>query len=146
MKLLRYGPEGSEKPGLLDKDGKIRDLSGVIADVGGAALSDFGWAKSLDIESLPVVEGNPRLGACVAGTGKFICIGLNYADHAAETGEDVPPEPVVFRCDCDADRITQVLKGYSAEERAGLADPDGIIRAKCEFCGKVHEIGPESLS
>ena len=57
-----------------------------------------------------------------------------------------PPEPVVFRCDCDADRITQVLKGYSAEERAGLADPDGIIRAKCEFCGKVHEIGPESLS
>ncbi len=96
MKLLRYGPEGSEKPGLLDKDGKIRDLSGVIADVGGAAISDLSWARDLDIDSLPVVEGNPRLGACVAGTGKFICIGLNYADHAAETGATVPPEPVIF--------------------------------------------------
>jgi molecular chaperone Hsp33 len=57
-----------------------------------------------------------------------------------------PPEPVIFRCDCDGDRITQVLKGYAAEDRAGLADPDGIIRAKCEFCGKTHEIGPETLA
>ncbi|MCA1444219.1 fumarylacetoacetate hydrolase family protein [Ensifer sp. IC4062] len=96
MKLLRYGPEGAEKPGVLDGAGRIRDLSGVIADVGGAALADFGWASGLDLESLPVVEGAPRLGACVAGTGKFICIGLNYADHAAESGLEVPPEPVVF--------------------------------------------------
>ncbi|MCZ4094554.1 fumarylacetoacetate hydrolase family protein [Sinorhizobium psoraleae] len=96
MKLLRYGPVGAEKPGVLDGAGRIRDLSGVIADVGGAAIADFGWASGLDIENLPVVDGAPRLGACVAGTGKFICIGLNYADHAAESGLEVPPEPVVF--------------------------------------------------
>ena len=96
MKLLRYGPEGAEKPGVLDGAGRIRDLSAVIADVAGPAIADFGWARGLDIESLPVVEGTPRLGACVAGSGKFICIGLNYADHAAESGLEVPPEPVVF--------------------------------------------------
>ncbi|HXV29802.1 MAG TPA: fumarylacetoacetate hydrolase family protein [Sinorhizobium sp.] len=96
MKLLRYGPEGAEKPGVLDGAGRIRDLSGVIADVAGAAIADFGWARGLEIESLPVVDGTPRLGACVAGSGKFICIGLNYADHAAESGLDVPPEPVIF--------------------------------------------------
>ncbi|MCA1404245.1 fumarylacetoacetate hydrolase family protein [Ensifer sp. IC3342] len=96
MKLLRYGPEGAEKPGVLDGAGRIRDLSGVIADVGGAAIADFGWVSGLDIENLPVVDGASRLGACVAGTGKFICIGLNYADHAAESGLEVPPEPVVF--------------------------------------------------
>ncbi len=96
MKLLRYGPAGSEKPGILDDAGQIRDLSGVIADVGGDAISDMGWASDLDIAALPVVDGSPRLGACVAGTGKFICIGLNYADHAAETGATVPPEPVIF--------------------------------------------------
>ncbi|PDT82418.1 fumarylacetoacetate hydrolase family protein [Sinorhizobium sp. BJ1] len=96
MKLLRYGPEGAEKPGVLDSAGRIRDLSAVIADVAGEAIADFGWARGLDIESLPVVEGAPRLGACVAGSGKFICIGLNYADHAAESGLEVPPEPVVF--------------------------------------------------
>lgn len=96
MKLLRYGPEGAEKPGVLDADGRIRDLSGVIADIAGPAIADFDWARGLEIESLPVVNGSPRLGACVAGTGKFICIGLNYADHAAESGLEVPPEPVVF--------------------------------------------------
>ena len=96
MKLLRYGPFGSEKPGLLDKDSRIRDLSGVVADIAGDAISDMGWAKNLNVESLPVVEGNPRLGACVSGTGKFICIGLNFADHAAESGHAVPPEPVIF--------------------------------------------------
>ncbi|MFB2550216.1 fumarylacetoacetate hydrolase family protein [Ensifer soli] len=96
MKLLRYGPPGTEKPGLLDADGAIRDLSGVIADVAGDAIADFGWANGLDIAALPVVSGTPRLGACVAGTGKFICIGLNYADHAAESGMAVPPEPVIF--------------------------------------------------
>jgi len=96
MKLLRYGPEGLEKPGVLDADGRIRDLSGVIADIAGPAIADLDWARGLDIESLPVVDGSPRLGACVAGTGKFICIGLNYADHAAESGLEVPPEPVIF--------------------------------------------------
>ncbi|TCN20588.1 fumarylacetoacetate hydrolase family protein [Sinorhizobium americanum] len=96
MKLLRYGPEGAEKPGVLDGAGRIRDLSAVIADVAGPAIADFGWARGLDVEGLPLVEGTPRLGPCVAGSGKFICIGLNYADHAAESGLEVPPEPVVF--------------------------------------------------
>ena len=98
MKLLRYGEAGAEKPGLLDGDGQIRDLSGVVADIAGATLSPEGLARiaALDPASLPLVEGNPRLGPCVAGTGKFICIGLNYADHAAESGMPVPPEPVIF--------------------------------------------------
>lgn len=98
MKLLRFGPSGAEKPGMLDANGAIRDLSGVVADIGGAALSDAGLAAiaAIDPASLPLVSADTRLGACVAGTGKFICIGLNYADHAAESGMAVPPEPVVF--------------------------------------------------
>lgn len=96
MKLLRYGPIGAEKPGVLDQDGQIRDLSGVVADISGAALADMSWLDGVDVSALPVVEGNPRLGPCVAGTGKFMCIGLNYADHAAESGLDVPSEPVLF--------------------------------------------------
>jgi 2-keto-4-pentenoate hydratase/2-oxohepta-3-ene-1,7-dioic acid hydratase in catechol pathway len=98
MKLLRHGPRGSEKPGLLHKDGTIRDLSGVIADISGDVLSDAGLAAlaAINADSLPIVAPDTRLGACVAGTGKFICIGLNYADHAAESGLSVPPEPVIF--------------------------------------------------
>ena len=98
MKLLRHGPSGAERPGLMHSDGTIRDLSGVVADIGGDVLSDAGLAKlrALDAGALPVVAAGTRLGACVAGTGKFICIGLNYADHAAESGMAVPPEPVVF--------------------------------------------------
>ena len=98
MKLLRYGPPGHEKPGLLDNDGNLRDLSGHVADIAGDVLLPDSLArlKALDSTSLPRVEGNPRLGACVGGTGKFICIGLNYSDHAAETGATVPPEPIIF--------------------------------------------------
>lgn len=98
MKLLRHGPAGSEKPGLLAEDGTIRDLSAHVADIGGAVLSDAGLAplRDLDVSSLPEVPADTRLGPCVAGTGKFICIGLNYADHAAESGMAVPPEPVIF--------------------------------------------------
>lgn len=98
MKLLRYGAPGAEKPGLLHSDDTIRDLSGVIGDLSGAALGPDSLAKiaALDAAALPVVEGQPRLGPPVAGTGKFICIGLNYADHAAESGMEVPPEPVIF--------------------------------------------------
>ena len=98
MKLLRHGPAGSEKPGLLAEDGTIRDLSAHVADIGGAVLSDAGLAplRGLDVSSLPEVPADTRLGPCVAGTGKFICIGLNYADHAAESGMAVPPEPVIF--------------------------------------------------
>ena len=98
MKLLRYGERGEEKPGLMDQDGKIRDLSGVIGDVAGDALKDESIAqlRDLDPTSLPLIEGNPRLGACVGQVGKFICIGLNYADHAAESGMALPDEPVIF--------------------------------------------------
>ena len=98
MKLLRYGPKGQEKPGLLDAQGKIRDLSGVVGDIDGATLGDASLAKlrALDPASLPVVEGNPRLGPAVGKIGKFICIGLNYADHAAESNLPVTTEPVVF--------------------------------------------------
>lgn len=98
MKLLRYGEPGQEKPGLLDKDNNIRDLSGVVADIGGRDIDPGSLEKlaKLDPATLPVVRGQSRLGPCVAGTGKFICIGLNYSDHAAEAGAVVPPEPVVF--------------------------------------------------
>ncbi|MGN6303414.1 MAG: fumarylacetoacetate hydrolase family protein [Mesorhizobium sp.] len=98
MKLLRYGELGAEKPGLLDADGVIRDLSSHVADIGGGTLDAASLAAlaKLDAKSLPAVAGTPRLGACVAGTGKFICIGLNYSDHAAETGATVPSEPIIF--------------------------------------------------
>lgn len=98
MKLLRYGPEGQEKPGLLDAQGQIRDLSGHVSDIAGDALTPEGLAAlaALDVEALPLVEGAPRLGACVGQVRKFIAIGLNYADHAAESGMAVPSEPVVF--------------------------------------------------
>jgi len=98
MKLLRHGPRGAERPGLLADDGTIRDLSGLVPDIGGAVISDTGIAmlRAIDPASLPVVNHETRLGACVAGTGKFICIGLNYSDHAAETGATVPPEPIIF--------------------------------------------------
>ncbi|MBL3563481.1 fumarylacetoacetate hydrolase family protein [Rhodovulum sulfidophilum] len=96
MKFLRYGPRGNERPGLLDAEGTIRDLSGLIGDLGGEVLGDLGRFADLDISTLPVVEGDPRIGACVAGTRKFMGIGLNYADHAAESGMAVPEEPVLF--------------------------------------------------
>jgi ureidoglycolate lyase len=98
MKLLRYGPKGQEKPGMLDASGTIRDLSGVIGDIDGTTIGAEGLAKlaGLDPATLPAVSGNPRLGPCVGHVGKFICIGLNYADHAAESGLAVPPEPVIF--------------------------------------------------
>ncbi|MBL9063792.1 fumarylacetoacetate hydrolase family protein [Tabrizicola sp.] len=98
MKLLRYGPVGAERPGLLHTDGTIRDLTGLVPDIGGAVISDTGLAmlRGIDAGILPVVDPATRLGPCVAGTGKFICIGLNYADHAAESGMAVPPEPVIF--------------------------------------------------
>ena len=102
MKLLRYGPKGNEKPGLLDASGRVRDLSGTVDDIAGDVLSPEGLARlrGIDLETLPLVAGTPqqdlRLGACVGRIGKFICIGLNYADHAAETGAAIPAEPIVF--------------------------------------------------
>ncbi|HEX6959577.1 MAG TPA: fumarylacetoacetate hydrolase family protein [Ferrovibrio sp.] len=98
MKLLRYGPAGQEKPGMLDASGAIRDLSGVVPDIAGAALAPDGLArlKALDPSKLPAVPGKPRLGPCVGQVPKFICIGLNYSDHAAETGNPIPAEPIIF--------------------------------------------------
>jgi ureidoglycolate lyase len=98
MKLLRYGPAGQEKPGILDAAGAIRDLSGVVPDITGDVLSPAALAKiaAVDLNSLPKVAGNPRLGSPVTGMKNLICIGLNYADHAAETGAPIPKEPIVF--------------------------------------------------
>ena len=98
MKLLRYGPVGAEKPGILDSRGHLRDLSAHVDDIAGLVLTPEGLdhLRSLNPESLPVVTGSPRIGACVGRIGKFICVGLNYADHAAESGLAVPPEPVLF--------------------------------------------------
>jgi 2-keto-4-pentenoate hydratase/2-oxohepta-3-ene-1,7-dioic acid hydratase in catechol pathway len=98
MKLLRHGPRGTEKPGLLDAQGRIRDLSAHVDDIAGRWLLPEGLAEiaALPVDSLPVIDASTRLGPCVAGTGKFVCIGLNYSDHAAETGATVPSEPVIF--------------------------------------------------
>jgi ureidoglycolate lyase len=98
MKLLRYGPKGKEKPGILDKDGRIRDLSGIVADITGETIGPKSLARLRKIkpESLAPVRGNPRIGPCIANPQKFIAIGLNYSDHAAESGLKVPAEPVVF--------------------------------------------------
>lgn len=98
MKLLRHGPSGAEKPGLMHTDGTIRDLSGIVSDIGWDTLSEAGLAtiRAVGAHALPIVPADTRLGPCVAGTGKFICIGLNYSDHAAETGATVPPEPIIF--------------------------------------------------
>lgn len=98
MKLLRVGPKGREKPGVLDANGNIRDVSGLVDDWDGMALADsvLTRLKKTDLSGLPKLDDKSRIGPCVAGVGKFICIGLNYADHAAETGADVPTEPVIF--------------------------------------------------
>src|SRR6476620_4434514 len=98
MKLVRYGRPGKEKPGLFDEEGRLRDLSGIIDDIDAAQLGDKALRKlaKVDWKTLPLVRGNPRLGVPVKGVGKFIGIGMNYADHAAETGAAVPSEPVFF--------------------------------------------------
>ena len=121
MKLLRYGPVGQEKPGLLDAKGCVRDLSGVVPDVAGKVLlpAQLAALRALNPMSLPLVPGVPqhdlRLGPCVGQVGKFICIGLNYADHAAEAGMAVPPEPVVFNkwtsAICGPDDAVQIPRG-----------------------------------
>jgi 2-keto-4-pentenoate hydratase/2-oxohepta-3-ene-1,7-dioic acid hydratase in catechol pathway len=96
MKLCRYGERGSEKPGMIDAEGRLRDLSGHVTDIAGPVLADLDALRAIDPASLPLVVGSHRFGAAVGGVGKFICIGLNYSDHAAESGMTVPPEPVIF--------------------------------------------------
>jgi 2-keto-4-pentenoate hydratase/2-oxohepta-3-ene-1,7-dioic acid hydratase in catechol pathway len=119
MKLVRYGAAGREKPGLIDGEGRVRDLSDVVPDIAGEALSPKSLAKlaKLKADKLPLVRGNPRLSSCVARPGNFIAIGLNYADHAAEAGLEVPKEPVIFNkapsCICGPNDDTMVPKGSS---------------------------------
>ena len=98
MKLVRYGNPGREKPGLVDGEGRLRDLSGVVPDIGPAQLGEAGLARirKANVAKLPLVRGKPRYGCPVSGVGKFVAIGLNYADHAAESGVPIPKEPVVF--------------------------------------------------
>ena len=121
MKLLRYGPLGQEKPGALDAQGRVRDLSAVVPDIAGTVLlpASLNKLRGLKLEDLPLVPGVPqqdlRLGACVGQVGKCVCIGLNYADHAAESGMPVPPEPVVFNkwtsALCGPDDAVQIPRG-----------------------------------
>ena len=116
MKLVRYGAPGREKPGMIDKDGRIRDLSKVVPDISGAVLSPASLNKlrKLKPEKLPLVKGKPRIGACVGGVGNFIAIGLNYSDHAAEAGMQIPKEPIIFNkapsCICGPNDDTMVPK------------------------------------
>jgi 2-keto-4-pentenoate hydratase/2-oxohepta-3-ene-1,7-dioic acid hydratase in catechol pathway len=116
MKLVRFGPAGREKPGIIDAQGRIRDLSKVVPDLAGDALSPKGLAKirKAKIDTLPQVRGTPRLGPCVAGTTNLIAIGLNYADHAAETGAPIPKEPIIFNkavsCICGPNEDTMIPK------------------------------------
>jgi len=97
MKLLRFGPKGQEKPGIMDANGTVYDLSSIVPDIAGDTLTDAGLARiaAADLTLLPKVDVE-RFGPCVGNVGKFICIGLNFSDHAAESGMDVPPEPVIF--------------------------------------------------
>jgi 2-keto-4-pentenoate hydratase/2-oxohepta-3-ene-1,7-dioic acid hydratase in catechol pathway len=114
MKLVRYGPSDREKPGIIDSQGRIRDLSRVVPDIAGDVLSPAGLAKirKADLDKLPLVRGTPRLGPCVGNVRNFIAIGLNYADHAAESGVAVPKEPVVFNkaptCICGPNDDTMI--------------------------------------
>ncbi len=116
MKLVRFGPPGREKPGILDGEGRIRDLSRVVPDIAGEALSPKGLDKirKAKLDKLPLVRGNPRLGPCVGGTRNFIAIGLNYSDHAAESGMPIPKEPIIFNkapsCICGPNDDTMVPK------------------------------------
>jgi 2-keto-4-pentenoate hydratase/2-oxohepta-3-ene-1,7-dioic acid hydratase in catechol pathway len=117
MKLVRFGPPGREKPGILDDKGRIRDLSKVVGDLAGEGLSPKSLAKirKAPIDKLPLVKGNPRLGACVGSVGNFIAIGLNYSDHAAEAGMAIPKEPIIFNkvttCICGPNDDTMIPKG-----------------------------------
>jgi ureidoglycolate lyase len=144
VKLLRYGPKGHEKPGLLDSDGKIRDLSAVVDDIAGDVLTDAGLARlrAIGPASLPVVQGEPRIGPCVGNIGKFVCIGLNYVDHAAESNLPVPMEPIVFN------KWTSAVCGPNdgIEIPRGSAKTDwevelGVVIGKpCKYVDEAHAL------
>src|SRR4029078_8078919 len=139
MKLVRFGAAGKERPGIIDKNGKIRDLSKVVKDINGEALSAFGLAriKKANIDKLPLVKGNPRIGPCVTRPSNFIAIGLNYAEHAAEAGMKLPPEPIIFNkalsCICGPNDNTITPKGstkldYEVELGIVIGSPGGVLR------------------
>jgi len=151
MKLVRYGAPGREKPGMLDAQGRIRDLSKIIPDIAGDALSPKSLAKlrKLKPDALPLVRGTPRLGACVGKVGNFIAIGLNYADHAAEANMELPKEPLIFNkapsCICGPNDDTVIPKGstkldYEAElgvvigSRARYLEKDKAMEAVAGYC------------
>lgn len=140
MKLVRFGPPGREKPGIIDANGKVRDLSGVVPDIAGDVLSAKGLAKlrRAKIDSLPVVRGRPRLGPCVGGTRNVIAIGLNYSDHAAEAGMPIPKEPIIFNkaptSICGPDDDTMIPKGAKKldyEVELGI-----VIGERARYLGK----------
>ena len=124
MKLVRYGHPGREKPGILDGAGRIRDLSGVVADIGGDALRPdrLDALRRRDLASLPLVSGQPRMGPCVGGVGKFICVGLNYSDHARESGMAIPTEPILFM------KATSAITGPDD----GILIPRGAVKVDWE--------------
>lgn len=144
MKLLRFGNYGEEKPGVLDSSGKIRDLSGVIGEIGGASLSPDSIAKlrSVDLHSLPLVDGSPRLGPCVGAVGKFLCIGLNYSDHAAESGMVLPAEPVLFMkatsAICGPNDDVVMPKG--SEKTDWEVELGVVIGTKAEYVSEEHAL------
>jgi ureidoglycolate lyase/2,4-diketo-3-deoxy-L-fuconate hydrolase len=133
MKLLRYGPPGQERPGLLDAEGRIRDLSAIVPDIAGDALlpGSLDRLRAIDPASLPPVEDAPRIGPCVGRVGKFVCVGLNYADHAAEAGMPVPPEPIVFMkatsAICGPDDAIEIPRG---SERTDWEVELGVVIGK----------------
>jgi 2-keto-4-pentenoate hydratase/2-oxohepta-3-ene-1,7-dioic acid hydratase in catechol pathway len=151
MKLVRFGPAGREKPGIIDADGKIRDLSGVVPDIAGEALSPSGLAaiRNAAVSSLPLVPAGTRIGPCVGKVGNFIAIGLNYADHAAEAGMPIPKEPIIFNkapsCICGPNDDTMIPKestkldyeielGIVIGSRARYLSQDQAMDAVAGYC------------
>jgi 2-keto-4-pentenoate hydratase/2-oxohepta-3-ene-1,7-dioic acid hydratase in catechol pathway len=151
MKLVRYGAAGREKPGIIDSEGRIRDLSGLVPDIAGEALSPKSLAKlsKVKVDKLPLVRGAPRLGPCVGKVGNFLAIGLNYADHAAEAGMAIPKEPIIFNkspsCICGPNDDTMIPKGstkldYEVElgivigSRARYLSKGGAMDAVAGYC------------
>jgi 2-keto-4-pentenoate hydratase/2-oxohepta-3-ene-1,7-dioic acid hydratase in catechol pathway len=143
MKLLRYGPAGREKPGILDGEGRIRDLSGVIADLTAETVADLGKLNRLDLAALPVVEGDPRIGVPVEGIGKFIAIGLNYADHAREAGLEPPPEPIFFTkaISCLTGPNDPVMIPRGAQKTDWEVELGVIIGKTCRYVEQADALG-----
>jgi len=142
MKLLRYGPVGQERPGIVDADGRVRDLSGVIADLTPETVADLGKLKSVDVNALPLAEGDPRIGVPVNGIGKFIAIGLNYADHAREAGLEPPPEPIFFTkaISCLTGPNDPVMIPQGAEKTDWEVELGVIIGKTCRYVAQADAL------